>query len=247
MRGCFSASVIVALALMSVAQVRETGNAPEAIAEAQAYIAPAKPLASGTFLPVELSKPLDARKSKVDDRIEAKTLTDVLVQGQIVVPRNTKIIGHIVDVRARSKSSPDSTVSIAFDRLVLKDHEVPLSVTIISVAPPFYGANAGNEPDSLPVSSMPGQLPRGGTLVPGRPISSTATTAKYPNNVHSSSSTTNLPGTVNSSLNPLDATSRGVVGIKGLSLDPPGTVSVLRSTIGNVHLDGGTQLLLRVR
>ena len=246
MRGCFSASMIFALALVSPAQVGETGNAPEAIAEAQAYIAPAKPLASGTFLPVELSKPLDARKSKGDDRIEAKTLTDVLVQGQIVVPRNTKIIGHVVDARARSKSSPDSTLSIAFDRLVLKDHEVPLSVTIISVAPPFYAANAGNEPDNLPVSSMPGQMPRGGTLVPDRPISSNATTAKYPNNIHSSSSA-NAPGSVNSSPNSLDATSRGVIGIKGLSLDPPGTVSVLRSTIGNVHLDGGAQLLLRGR
>jgi hypothetical protein len=246
MRSCFSASLIFALVLMSVAQVAETRNAPEAIAEAQASGVSADLLASGTFLPVELSKPLDARRSKANDRIEAKTLTDVLVQGQIVVPRNTKIIGHVTDTRARSRSSPDSTVSIAFDRLLLKDHEVLLSVTIISVAPPLYGATAGNEPDNLPVSSMPGQMPRGGTLVPDRPISSNATTARYPNNIHSSSSA-DAPGSVNSSPNSLDATSRGVIGIKGLSLDPPGTVSVLRSNIGNVHLDSGTQLLLRVR
>ena len=246
MRGCFSAGVIFAWAVMSVAQVRDTGKVPEAMAEVQTSDAPASLLASGTFLPVELSKSLDARRSKVNDRIEARTLTDVLVQGQIVVPRNTKIIGHVTDARARSKSSPDSTVSIAFDRMLLKNDEVLLPMTITSVAPPFYAVNAGNEPANLPVSSMPGQMPRGGTLVPDRPISSNATTAKYPNNVHSSSSV-NAPGATNSSLNPLDATSRGVVGIKGLSLDPPGPVSVLRSTIGNVHLDGGTQLLLRVR
>ena len=113
--------------MISLAQVPQTGNAA---AESPNSGAPANLLASGTFLPVELSKPVDARRSKVNDRIEAKTLTDVLVQGQIVVPRNTKIIGHVTDARARSKTSPDSTVSIAFDRMILKNDEVLVAMTI---------------------------------------------------------------------------------------------------------------------
>jgi hypothetical protein len=46
---------------------------------------------------------------------------------------------------------------------------------------------------------------------------------------------------------PLSPTSKGVVGIKGLSLDTSGPAAVLSSTTGNVHLDNGTQLILRVQ
>jgi hypothetical protein len=245
MKGSFPV-LIFAFAVVSLAQVREPGTVPESAPGAQSSVTPANILASGTFLPVELSKSLDARKSKVNDRFEAKTLTDVLLLGQIVVPRNTKIIGHVTEARARSKASPDSTVSIVFDRLILKNDEVFLPMTITSVAPPFYSSKVGNEPDNLAVSTMPGQLPRGGTLVPGRPISSNVTTTKYPNNIHSAASSS-TPGSVKSTPNSLDSTSRGVVGIKGLSLNISGPLSVLNSNTGNVHLDGGTQLLLRVQ
>jgi hypothetical protein len=46
---------------------------------------------------------------------------------------------------------------------------------------------------------------------------------------------------------PLSPTSKGVVGMKGLSLDTSGPAAVLSSNSGNVHLDGGTQLILRVQ
>jgi len=46
---------------------------------------------------------------------------------------------------------------------------------------------------------------------------------------------------------PLDPASKGVVGMKGLALDTSGPVAVLTSNSGNVHLDSGTQLILRVQ
>ena len=76
--------------------------------------------ASGTLLSVELSKSLDARKAKANDRVEARTATDLLAHGRITVPRNAKIVGHVTEAKAHSKASPDSTIGITFDRLLLK-------------------------------------------------------------------------------------------------------------------------------
>ena len=102
--------------------------------------------ASGTLLSVELSKSLDAKKAKANDRVEARTATDLLAHGHIVVPRNTKIVGHVTEAKAHSKASPDSTIGITFDRMLLKDgREVPLQLTVQAIARPLQlGSPEGN-------------------------------------------------------------------------------------------------------
>jgi len=46
---------------------------------------------------------------------------------------------------------------------------------------------------------------------------------------------------------PLSPASQGVVGIQGLSLQDSAQGSVITSSSGNVHLDSGTQLILRAK
>src|SRR5207253_2501962 len=46
---------------------------------------------------------------------------------------------------------------------------------------------------------------------------------------------------------PLSPASQGVVGIQGLSLQDSAQASVITSSSGNVHLDSGTQLILRAK
>lgn len=207
----------------------------------------ASPVASGTLLSAELSKSLDAKKCKVNDRVEAKIATDFLAHGQIVVPRNTKIIGHVTEAKAHSKQSPDSTVGITFDRMQLKDgHEVPFPVAVQAVGRPLQvwsnstGGPSADNPAGAPVV-MPGQqVPTVGAN-PG-----TAAASPYPGTGDPGAA----PGpmaTNNSGVGTLNPNSHGVVGIKGLSLDTAGPVSVLSSNTGNVHLDGGSQLILRVQ
>src|ERR1700736_1872360 len=144
-KGLFLAFVILVLAATSLAQVSTepttaTSAGQNAPANAQNSATPAGAPPSGTLLSVELSKSLDARKSKANDRIEARTATDLLAHGQIVVPRNTKIVGHVTEAKARSKTSPDSLVGITFDRILLKDgREVPLQVAVQTIAKPLPG------------------------------------------------------------------------------------------------------------
>ncbi len=78
---------------------------PRATTTAQA---PAQ-FAPGTVIPAELSKSVDAKKLKAGDQIEAKTAADMLSDGKIVMPRNTKVLGHVTSAKAHSKDSPDST------------------------------------------------------------------------------------------------------------------------------------------
>ena len=63
-------------------------------------------LPPGTVLSVDFSKSLDAKKSKPNDKIEAKTASDLILHGQIVVPRNTKIVGHVTEAKAHRKALP---------------------------------------------------------------------------------------------------------------------------------------------
>jgi len=213
-------------AAMSLAQVRETSNVPDNV------------LASGTFLSAALSKSLDANKGKVNDRVEAKTIADLLVHGQIVVPRNTKIIGHIAEVKAHSKTSPGSKLEVVFDRMLLKNGEVRLPMALLSIAPPFNPpSDAGNRPDNLASrTTTPGKLPPVGATPP--PTGSSSLPALYPSNLPEP------PSITSGASSPVR---RATASPKRFSLDTSGSVSVLSSNTENVHLDGGTRLLLRVQ
>jgi hypothetical protein len=207
--------------------------------------APDRPL-PGTVLSVELSMKLDVRKCRANDKIEARTVADLLVHGQIVVPRNSEIIGHITEARAHSRLVPGSKVGITFDRLLVKDgREIPLQMMVQAIARPLPPAAGGGGPDSYGDASAIPQMPRGGVLTPARPATMHGVTPVSPSHVHEPPSSKN-PGTANSNPNALDSTSRGVFGINGLALDSSGPVSVLSSSKGNVKLESGTQFALRV-
>ncbi len=204
---------------------------------------PSDTLPPGTVLSVELSKSLDAKKSKADAKVEARTAVDLLVHGKIVVPRNAKIVGHVTEAKAHSKASPGSLVGITFDRMLLKDgREVPLQATVQAIARPLQLNSLGSEsnPAGDMASGMPGQRPAsaGDSTAPTIP-------PKYPTSTIPEPPGLNAPNT--STISPLAPTSRGVVGIRDLSLETSGAVSVLTSSTGNVHLESGTQLMLRVQ
>jgi hypothetical protein len=246
----FLASVIFALAATSWAQVAPEpapANSPAqtAASKAQNPAASSDAPPSGTLLAVELSKSLDAKKSKANDRIEARTATDLLAHGHIVVPRNTKIIGRVTEAKARSKESPDSLVGITFDRMLLKDgREVPLQVAVQAIARPLQlgpgmSGNSQRADRGLP---MPGQrAPMGDASTQGVPASYPGDLAPIPDPM-----APNSPTSMSTSI-PLSPTSKGVVGISGLSLDTSGPAAVLSSNTGNVHLESGAQMILRVQ
>lgn len=116
-------------------------------------------LAPGAVLSTELSKSLDTKKSKANDRVEVRTAADLLAHGRIVVPRNTKLLGHITEAKAHTKTSPDSRLAIMFDRMRMKDgHEVPVKATIQAIGRPLMTAPSPGQVASADDTS---RLPRG--------------------------------------------------------------------------------------
>ena len=109
-------SAVLTVFLLSVILRAQAPPQPAAVPSSAAQApAAANELASGTLLSVELSKSLDAKKLKANDKFEARTAVDLLAHGQIVIPRNAKIIGHVTEAKAHSKESPESVVGLAFD------------------------------------------------------------------------------------------------------------------------------------
>jgi len=203
---------------------------------------------AGTIIPAELSKSLDAKKAKAGDKVEAKTPVDLLAQGKIVIPRNTKISGHVTNVKAHSKESPDSTVGIVFDRISMKDgHDVPIQATVQAIARPLQSAalsnNGAADNGAMPGGSGPSGG-GGGGMGGYSPSRTSAPAGSYP----SGSTAGADPSSSNAStLAPLGPTSQGAVGMKGISLKPSDQGTVISSEKDNVHLDSGTQLILRTQ
>jgi hypothetical protein len=194
-----------------------------------------------------LSSSVDSKKVKVGDKVEARTTDAMLEDGKEMVPKGAKLEGHVTEATARSKGDNGSTLAIQFDRAIpKKGEEIPLDVLIVAVAPPendFSGGSAG--PGNDPMSNRGAAAAGGSPMGSARSQNPTSGTPTYPS-AGSAGSPSESPAT--SGPGQLPANSRGVYGLRDLKLmmSNSGTsqTTVLTSTGKNVHLDGGTRLLL---
>jgi len=255
----FSIPAIVLAAVLCFSQSVPPSQTAPAVSPAAATVGESR-LPTGTAIPVELSKSLDAKKAKPGEKIEARTAMDLLSHGQVVIPRNSKITGHVTEAKAHTKDSPGSHVTLTFDHVFLKNgQEFAMQSSVQAVGrpmqasfvpspdtmgpngmpsagnPPSMGGNAGGSMGGAPTGSMGG----GGRPTSGYPSSyPSGNNPEPPPDANTSRAT---PGP------PLDATSQGVVGIKGLTLNNSGPNATLSSDTANVHLDSGTQLILKTQ
>jgi len=92
-------------------------------------------VAHGVFM-VELLTPLDSRKLKVDDPIQAKLVGGITLPSGAQVPGGTKITGHITQVSSRGRGASESSLGIEFDQIVRSGgEETPIKGTLQAVAP----------------------------------------------------------------------------------------------------------------
>src|SRR5205823_345506 len=74
-------------------------------------------LQSNTQLAAQLENSLDARHAKIGDRVALKTTQAVKQNGEVIVPKGSRLIGHVTEVQQQTKSDTQSVIGIAFDRL----------------------------------------------------------------------------------------------------------------------------------
>jgi hypothetical protein len=224
--------------------------APAAIAHnaASAPAGAASKIAPGSVLPVELTKGINAKKAKKGDEVVAKVTQDLRnTQGTLIIPKDSKVVGHVTEAQAHSKEQKESELAIAFDRAVLKNGEtmqMPMSIQAIIAAP---NRNPANSASSYPSSSSAPETNPTPTASGGRPgMGGTApSTATAPQ----SSLPSGTPDPTQTQPQ-ITGDTQGVVGIADLKLSPAPDAtqgSRVTSEKDNVKLDDGTFLLLRVQ
>jgi hypothetical protein len=212
-------------------------------------------IAPGSVIPVQLSKTVEAKKAKTGDEVVATVVQDMTTtRGDVVVPKDTKVIGHITEAQARNKEQKQSELGIAFDHAVLKGDQMQLSMSIQAViAPPSSNPSPGApEPDSpAPSASAPAgtasNSPMGGSRQGGTSGTSASPSARqnYPQGGTTSESqphSDNRPS--------INGNTQGVIGMSDVRLESGSQNlqqgSVLTSEKNNVKIEKGTMLLLRV-
>lgn len=212
----------------------------------EAQTAESSALKPGTTIRVTLQKPLNSKKTKSGDQVILKTAESVKSDGHEVVPKGSKIIGHITEVKAHTMENPEASLGIVLDHATLKDgRDVPLHISIQAVAP----AEGGAEPTmsmtpATAAGSGGGMGPVTGPLTggPNNPNGGT------PNQVASPESPLQSPADDLTSNGELTPTCRGVLRIEGVMLakEDPKLGSMIVSQNRNIQLDIGTQMMLRV-
>ncbi|HLZ92477.1 MAG TPA: hypothetical protein VKQ28_12225 [Candidatus Acidoferrum sp.] len=221
-------------------------------------------LSSGTAMNATLSRPVDAKKNKPGDPVAAKTMEAIRSDGRVVIPKGSRLVGHVTQCKQRSKDEKESALGIVFDKAILKNgQEIPLNVTIRAVAAAQTAATSAIG-DDFPANGAAAGSARasGGGALGGIRSTAGAATGAVTNTAANAGAVAG--GAVNSTVNTAGATpgtigglnaagqltsnSQGVFGLQGLNLSAAASNStqgsLITSTTKNVHLDSGTQLLL---
>jgi hypothetical protein len=217
-------------------------------------------LAVGTTVNSVLSKPLDSRKCKPGDEVVATVSQDVKADGKVVVKKGSKLVGHITEAKTNGEGQANSSLGIIFDHAVLKNGqqvEMRSVVQAIAAAQTNPASSMGDDMGAMGGGSIAStsSASKGSGLLGGVGSTASATTGAATNLGG------NVTGAANSTLNStanvghgvqgaLNSHSTGVLGLNGLSLATQATNatqgSIITSSGKSVHLDSGTQMVLRV-
>jgi hypothetical protein len=251
----FSAFILCALALAQEPTPSQTNGAAPSNQQTQAQPAQSAQstglrIAPGSVIPVRLNKTVDAKKAKPGDQVEAKVTQDMkAVNGNIVIAKDTEVVGHVTEAIAHNKEQKESQLGIAFDHAVMKGGGtalLPMSIQAVIAPPSQNPQNAGGS-EAAPSASSPGSPSAGSSS--GRSSGMGTGSQQAPTAAPSGG---DMPGSSANDSNarpPITANTQGVVGISDYKLSTGGNAaqgSVVSSDKSNVKLESGTFMLLRV-
>ncbi len=220
-----------------------------------------------TMRPVkgELQGKLDTKSAKVGDRVEVKTSEAVTCADGTVIPKGSRLVGHVTAVKAHEKESADSSMAIDFDHAELKGGQsIAIRSEIESLAPPVsvIVANSMANDDSFGGSSMGGARTGNGGPMSGGSVASLSGMSDTAIRTASDMDATVLSSghvagnTIASAGDRAEMVTRASGGmgihataISGMMLSgrTGGQVSgTLTSAKKNIHLDSGSQVVLGV-
>lgn len=176
------------------------------------------PVDHGAF-PVKVSKTLDSSKLKEGDGIEFETAGSFKLPNGTLVPKGSKLKGHVIAAKARSKGDAHSMLTIAFDKLDISNGKsLSIKGAVQAVFPPVEQAEPQMAGKASGAAGGGYSGPTVGTVTDDKPRSSLESSGQI-----------------------ADPKSVGVHGLGNLQLED----GVLSSTGKNVKLGSGVQLIVR--
>lgn len=220
---------------------------------------------AGTQILMALTKSLDAKKARVGDEVVARTTADVISQGKIVIPKGSKVFGHVTESKAKAKGDSGSALGLVFDRAKLKgDRIVSFQSAIQAVAGPARAAASDEgmaDVSQSSIGAVPANNSGGGTGSPlgGAVGGATSTLGAAGGQIGRAAGDTagdigETAGSVSANAgatagNTIGAGNQGVRGLKGIQLAAAGSgganESVLTSTGKDLKLEQGSQIVLK--
>lgn len=155
------------------------------------------------------------------DNFTLVTMNDVGVGGKILIPKGSKIVGHVAGVTNKGRDASKSVVGLAIDKAITENGEIPLQAIIVALAAPKK-----SDADTLVSTSR---------AVPNQPKSRAP--ARPPPN----------PADVTLLLSDNDQGAYGFEDVTiswHLSIPPPLTILATRGK--RLKVDAGSQVLLRM-
>lgn len=218
----FCARFLPALLLSCFAVSQNPASAPNVPGPGEPGYKPG----SGTTICIDVPRSLDTKKLKSDEEIIARVTQDLIYQGKVIVPREAKVMGKVADVKIAAKDDPETRLLIEFRKIVTKDgreFEFEYPAFIQALAPERRAAASSTNLNNLPVKA---ELGNAMDRVSAMPI---------------------LLGDKNSvTYGVIIPSATGVFGLPNLKLsDSPKGVYIV-SPKGNIKLEYGTQMVLRV-
>ena len=250
--------------------VESSMNASGGRADASAYSMGA---ASAELRPVkgELENRLDSKTAKPGDKVILKTSEKMRTSDGTEIPKGSRLVGHVTEVRAHEKGHAESHLGLEFDRADLRGGQSMAIHSMIESLQPSASAVAAGTIDNEEAFATPmsggggsmggGRIGSGGLLGGaaggaatatgslGSDLGSTAGSAMRATGDASGSAVANLGRGLNGAAGGTAAPGAHATGIQGVMLngEAAGSASGMLSAANkNIHLDSGTQMVLGV-
>src|SRR6266849_4531317 len=133
-------------------QAQASGNASASTSASAQNGQASGSLATGSAFNAALSSPIDSKKCKPGDPVNAHSTEAAKSEGKTVIPKGSKLVGHVTQASARTKGESESSLGIVFDKAILKNgQDIPLNnVAIQAIASAEGGASAaGADMDTM--------------------------------------------------------------------------------------------------
>lgn len=210
----------------------------------------------------ELVSKLDTKNAKNGDEVVIKTTEKTTIGSGVVLPKGSKITGHVTDVQAHDSNNPNSKVAIQFDHAEIKGGQtMPIKSVLQGLEPaagsdsaqssPFNTGSAPSAPTGSPSgSAAPGSSASGGGSTSSPSYSSPAPTQSTTAPSQGAPSGYPTAGTVVAHQGNIDIKTTAIPGVLIASASngqPFSNASgALLGARQNVHLDGGTKVTLAI-